>query len=474
MRLAPLLAGVLATLITSIAIGVPAPWRDEQATAAAASRDWGQLLELVTGSTDAVHAGYYALMKPWVDLFGVDPFRLRLPSAIAVGFAAAGIVVLGTMLDRTRTGLIAAAILVLLPRVFWAGGEARSYALQIAVAVWLTVMFVTAVRRGGRWRWIAFAAATAAANWVFLYLALIGLAQLVSLALVPAWRAKLVPALIAVIGAGVAAVPIALLGFAQRSQISWVPMPDIHVLGAVARSQWFMGSTVFSVVAWLLVAGGVVAIAVTRAPARREVLSLLLPWLILPTVALIGISMVAAPVYLDRYLVMSAPAVALLAAFAIARVPVIPGALTLGAVAVAAVGPAIDLRVPTANGDWGEVAALTASTARPGDAVYFSTDPFDDEPRGLTTFYPEAFRDLDDIAFLESAAEAGTLRDRVAPLAAALATLGTGQELITVLSDDSDRAADDRATLERRGFEETVVGDTGLTTVSRWSDSGTG
>ena len=47
-------------------------------------------------------------MKPWVDLFGVDPFWLRLPSALAVGFAAAGIVVLGTMLDRTRTGLIAA------------------------------------------------------------------------------------------------------------------------------------------------------------------------------------------------------------------------------------------------------------------------------------------------------------------------------------------------------------------------------
>ena len=172
MRLAPLLAGVLATLVTSIAIGVPAPWRDEQATAAASSRSWAQLLDLVTDTTDAVHAAYYALMKPWVDLFGVDPFWLRLPSAIAVGFAAAGIVVLGTMLDRTRTGLIAAAILVLLPRVFWAGGEARSYALQIAVAVWLTVMFVTAVRRGGRWRWIAFAVATAAANWVFLYLAL--------------------------------------------------------------------------------------------------------------------------------------------------------------------------------------------------------------------------------------------------------------------------------------------------------------
>jgi mannosyltransferase len=97
MRLAPLLAGVVATLITSIAIGVPAPWRDEQATATATSRTWGQLLDLVTGSTDAVHGAFYALMKPWVDLAGVDPFWLRLPSAVAIGFAAAGVVVLGTM-----------------------------------------------------------------------------------------------------------------------------------------------------------------------------------------------------------------------------------------------------------------------------------------------------------------------------------------------------------------------------------------
>jgi mannosyltransferase len=469
-RLAPLLAGVGATLITSIAIGVPAPWRDEQATVAATSRTWGQLLDLVTGSTDAVHATFYALMKPWVDLAGVDPFWLRLPSAVAVGFAAAGVVMLGTMLDRTRTGLIAAAVLVLLPRVFWAGGEARSYALQIAAAVWLTVLFISAVRKGRWWRWVLFGVATAAASWLFLYLALIGVAQLLTLALVPAWRRKLLPALAAVVVAGLGALPIVVLGFAQRAQISWVPVPDDGAVGAVAKSQWFMGSTVFSIVAWLLIVGAVVMIA-TR-PLGRERLALLLPWLILPTVALIGISLVASPIYLDRYLGMSAPAIALLIALGVARLPVTPAVVVVVAIAAAAVAPAIEQRLPTANGDWGDVAALTAEVARPGDAIYFSTDPFDDEPRGLTTFYPEVFGDLDDIAFVESAAEAGTLRDRVAPLGEAVSDLDAGETLITFLSDDSDAAAGDRETLERLGFEETVVGDTGLTTVSRWSASG--
>ncbi len=469
MRLPPLLAGVLATLITSIAIGVPAPWRDEQATAAAASRDWGQLLDLVTGPTDAVHAAYYALMKLWVDVAGIDPFWLRLPSAIAIGFAAAGVVVLGTMLDRTRTGVIAAAVLVLLPRVFWAGGEARSYALQIALAVWLTVWFIATVRRGRWWRWLLFGLATAAANWLFLYLALVGVAQLVTLALVPGWRRKLLPAIAAIVGAGLAALPIVVLGFSQRSQISWVPVPDLGVIGAVAQSQWFMGSTVFSVVGWLLVIGGVVAIWMVRSPARRELLALLLPWLILPTVALVLVSVLVSPIYLDRYLVMSAPAIALLAAFAIARLPMAPALITLAVVAAAAVAPAIEQRTPTAKGDWAQVAELVDAGARPGDAVYFSTDLAGDDPRGIVTFYPTAFDGLDDIAFVEAAAPAGTLRDRVTTLATALGELGSGQELVTVLAHDSDPAADDHATLERLGFVETVIGETPLTTVSRWT-----
>ena len=468
MRLAPLLAGVAATLVTSIAIGVPAPWRDEQATATAASRDWGQLLNLVTGPTDAVHGTFYALMKLWVGVVGIDPFWLRLPSAIAVGFAAAGVVVLGSMLDRTRTGLIAAAILVLLPRVFWAGGEARSYALQIAAAVWLTVLFVQAVRKGRWWRWLLFGVATAAANWLFLYLALVGLAQLITLALVPAWRNRLLPALAAIAGAAVAATPILLFGFAQRGQISWVPVPDLGVVGAVAQSQWFMGSTVFSIVAWVLVIGGVVAICLTPS-SRRERLALLLPWLILPTVVLIVVSLLVSPIYLDRYLGMSAPAIALLAAFAITRLPLIAAVVALAVVVAAAIPVAIEQRTPTAKGDWGEVAALAGENARDGEAVYFSTDPFDDEPRGLVTFYPDAFAGLDDIAFAESAAEAGTLRDRVTPLSVALDKLDPGQTLITILSDDSDAAAVDRVTLERRGFDETVIGDTGLTSVSRWT-----
>jgi len=137
-------------------------------------------------------------------------------------------------------------------------------------------------------------------------------------------------------------------------------------------------------------------------------------------------------------------------------------------VAAAAAAPAIQLRAPDAKGDWGEVVALVESVAPQSDAVYFSSDPLGDELRGLSTFYPAAFDGLYDIALIEEAADAGTLRDRVMTAAQAAVTLGDGQTVITVLANDDEPAQSDRAIFERLGLTEQVIGDTGQTTVSVW------
>lgn len=59
------------------------------------------------------------------------------------------------------TAVCAGVVFAILPRTTWAGMEARSYGFVAAASVWLTVLFVAAVRRNRpRW-WICYALALA-------------------------------------------------------------------------------------------------------------------------------------------------------------------------------------------------------------------------------------------------------------------------------------------------------------------------
>lgn len=60
--------------------------------------------------------------------------------------AAAGVVVFAKQFSGRTTAVCAGAVFAILPRVTWAGIEARSSALSVAAAVWLTVLLVAAVR----------------------------------------------------------------------------------------------------------------------------------------------------------------------------------------------------------------------------------------------------------------------------------------------------------------------------------------
>ena len=50
------------------------------------------------GNIDAVHGLYYLLMHGWFAVFPATEFWSRLSSSLAVGIAAAGVVVLGKQL----------------------------------------------------------------------------------------------------------------------------------------------------------------------------------------------------------------------------------------------------------------------------------------------------------------------------------------------------------------------------------------
>ncbi|TFD69025.1 glycosyltransferase family 39 protein [Cryobacterium sp. Hb1] len=164
--------GLVALVISIAGSGVPAFWSDEVATLRAVRLSWQELFAFIEHK-DAVHAAYYSLLKLWVGMFGASELATRSLSALAVGAAAAGLVILVTSMTSLRVAVIAGVIFAVLPRTTSMGIEARSFALSAAVAVWVTIVLLVAARtRDWRW-WALYAVIVAAGTYIFLYTVLI-------------------------------------------------------------------------------------------------------------------------------------------------------------------------------------------------------------------------------------------------------------------------------------------------------------
>src|SRR6476646_2568464 len=175
----PLIVGVLAAAMSLGGAGRPSFWYDEAATISASySRSLGQLWQML-GNVDAVHGLYYLLMHGWFQIFPPTEFWSRAPSGLAVGAAAAGVVVLGSRFSSRTVAVSSGVVCGILPRATWAGTEARPYAMTMAAAVWLTVLFVHAIRRDSVRIWLAYGVVLATAILLDIYLALMLVAHFV-------------------------------------------------------------------------------------------------------------------------------------------------------------------------------------------------------------------------------------------------------------------------------------------------------
>src|ERR1700739_1432975 len=170
---APLIVGVLAAAVSLGGAARPSFWYDEAATISAAySRSLGQLWRML-GNVDAVHGLYYVLMHGWFQIFPPTEFWPRVPSGLAVGAAAAGVVVLGKQFSSRTVALASGVVCAILPRATWAGIEARPYAMSMMAAVWLTVLFIRATRRDDAWVWLCYGLVLAMSVLLDVYLLLL-------------------------------------------------------------------------------------------------------------------------------------------------------------------------------------------------------------------------------------------------------------------------------------------------------------
>lgn len=398
--------GLLAAVLGALGAGRPSLWVDEAATLSAVTRPLPELWALLS-QVDLVHGVYYLFMHAWFAVFPVSEFWLRVPSAVMVGVAAAGVVMLGGRLSGRAVGVAAGVVFAVLPRTTAAAIEGRSYALTMACAVWLTVLFLAAVNRG-RWWWAGYAALLAFSVVVNVLVVLVITAHAAMLFAAPAAR-RAIGAWAWASGAAVLAVtPFVLAVIRQRDQVGWIWPISAVTLGQIFGEQYF--PSVYSdpvravgpdqqeftaeqfevaVQSWARVAPlivvlvGITALAVVvlrrdRPDRPRMLLWGCGTWVAAPTVILVAYSLVGDPLYQPQYLSFTAPGLALLVGYATVVAGGIPPriAARLALVVVAAAPNYLAQRTDYAKFgfDQSEVARLLSSESRTGECLLVDPD----------------------------------------------------------------------------------------------------
>ena len=417
----PLIVGVLGAAVSLGGAGRPSFWYDEAATISAAySRSLGQLWRML-GNVDAVHGLYYVLMHGWFQIFPPTEFWSRAPSGLAIGGAVAGVVVLGKQFSSRTVAVSSGVVCGILPRTTWAGIEARPYAMSMMAAVWLTVLLVVAARRESRWVWLSYGIALALSILLDMYLVLVLMVHVVFMCAFQRGRTVLVPFAITSVLAVCALAPFAIEVVGQVQQIKWIAPIGHRTIEDVTVQQYFERSPPFAILSALVVAAAIVVWRCTSAKldeTDRQLLTLAVAWLVVPTALIVVWSALVHPIYTPRYLSFTAPAMALILGVCIGALAVKPWVAT-ALVSLFAIAAAPNYVRAQRNAyakygmDYSQVADLITAKAAPGecllvnDTVTFMPAPM----RPLMAARPDAYRKLIDLTLWQRATDRNDVFD---------------------------------------------------------------
>jgi mannosyltransferase len=387
----PLVPALVTLLVGLYKITGPSFTRDESATLAAVHRSFPQLVSML-GHVDVVHGAYYALIWVVVRIGGSGELALRLPSAIAMAVAAAMVTLLGRRLVSSWAGLAAGLTFAFLPQVSWFAENAREGAVLTALACMASYCLLRALQTGAlqqdaaRGRWLAGYGVTLVALGLT---NLFGLLLVVAHAVTLAWsrreyrvdRGFVLRWAAAVVGTVILVSPVAVVGYGQLHQIHWIKPPSLYALLSVER---LIGDTIPSLIVLAIVACAVAistGLVSTRlagtgadGPGRPAhwpagLLSMALPWLLLPPAILLTASVIH-PVYIFRYIVYCIPAAALLIGAALAALGRYAGPVALVVIVLAGLHSQLDeRRVDGHDVNIRRADHLVARHERPGDAL---------------------------------------------------------------------------------------------------------
>lgn len=389
----PASVGAMITLgVALIGIGRPSVWSDEAATISAANRGLGSFVELIL-TVDAVHALYYLLMMPWIDMFGTSPLSIRTPSAIALTIGAFYTVKIAMHYVRIAqqdrvviAGLASGVLYAVLPGIAWMGQEARGYAFGTACTMFALWSYERWMDTGDRRHIVSFTIVHTFAIYFTLYAAMV-----VPLYVLRAAKCGARPAITSMVAATIVAagtLPLILLALTQQGQVSWIKSTPFSMAIKMSTSQYFLGPGIRadllqSISVLLAIFVSVLVIFGLVRGALKSHQAWLLSWILYPMLLLLFVRLGGGEFYDERYLAFTAPALVVLIVLVVAACisRQLTGTLVFAFIAVLCLPILVEQHAVLKNGSNYRSASDFLKRA---DVIYF----MDPSSRGITIAYP--------------------------------------------------------------------------------------
>lgn len=353
----------------------------------------------------------------WQLIFGSSQGAVRAMSALFGTVSVPLVALLGRKLFDRRTGTIAAALMALSVFQVYFGQEHRYYSLAILLTLAAVWFFLNALETHKPRDYALYALFTALHFYTHplsaaLFAGSMGLYLLVRWAQT---REHLRAWIITHVGMGLAVLPTVALRLVRSAQNSvdsqyfgsggltpdWLDRPPLWEPVRTLVNFLFLGQRYLLLIPALVVlalfAVGLLVIVLRRGirPWLADIRALpgaprewpqstlfTLIWFAAPVVVSYLVTFTVLPVYYERYLSLSAPAMYLLIAAALVRLrPAVPDWLSTGLIALWLVIALQQYYVRDIKEQWDEAAAAVETQAQPGDALAFSSNIADDPAR---------------------------------------------------------------------------------------------
>jgi mannosyltransferase len=308
---------VLAFGVASYRLGAKSLWLDESISANYASRGLTDLWAALTGNSPPYQTLYIVLLNFWTRLFGSSEIALRSLTVLLGGLAVPVMVLLGTRLFGRPAGLVSGLLLAVSPFFVHYEQTARTYALVVLLVTLSSYFFVRELEQPSRATRVGFVLASALAINAHYMAAFVLLVQFLTLLAVKRRAALTREWLLAAGAIAILCVPAAVTAHRQgTSGLDWIPTPSFSSLIDVPSE--IAGGKVLLITLVILACYGLFRAIDDHRLWRAGFVA---AWFLVPVLLVFAVSKLGRPAFLSNYLIVVLPALLLLAAAGLVRLP---------------------------------------------------------------------------------------------------------------------------------------------------------